>query len=455
MDRRTPPAPGTIRPWDFPPVQRARLASGLEVRTVRAGSASLVTAMVVLRAGESAVPGTRAGLAMLAANALEGGTRRLTSRALAARLERIGASFGAATDWDSTTVALSCLAEHFGEALPLLAEMVASPSFEAAEFERYRASRMATAVQRRMDPAALAADHHARFVYGAGCAYGRPLGGDGDTVGALAASDAHDFVAVRYGADRAAVVVVGDLDPDEVAAAVEAGFGGWGVAGTGEGGVVEVPRPASGRSVHVVHRPGAVQSEIRVGHIGVARTVEDHIPLTVANLVLGGSFSSRLNLNLRERHGFTYGVRSSFAARRSAGPFHVSTSVENRVTAGAVREIIGEIEAFAADGPTQEEVAAARSYLAGVFPLRLETTGQIASRIGGLFVFDLPRDYYRTWRDRVREVTPEAAAAAARRHIRPESLCTVVVGDAEAVRAELEGVGAGDVQLHEPDPAGP
>ncbi len=453
MDRRIPPAPGTIRPWALPPIRRARLESGLDVRTVRAGSASLVTAMVVLRAGESETPPDRAGLAVLTAKALEGGTRRLTSRALAERLERIGAGFGAATGWDSTTVALSCMAEHFGEALPLLAEMVASPSFEVAEFERYRAARMATAVQRRMDPAALAADHHARFVYGAGCAYGRPLGGDRETVGALAADDAHDFVAARYGANRAAVVVAGDLDPDEAAAVVEAGFGGWGAVGKGGTGEAAVPRQEPGRSVHVVHRPGSVQSEIRIGHIGVARTVEDHIPLTVANLALGGSFSSRLNLNLREEHGFTYGVRSSFAARRSAGPFHISTSVESRVTADAVQEIVGEIEAFAADGPTPDEVAAARSYLAGVFPLRMETPGQIASRIGGLFVFDLPGDYYRTWRDRVREVTPEAAAAAAGRHIRPDALCTVVVGDAEAVAPGLEGAGAGPVRIHELEPA--
>ena len=249
-------------------------------------------------------------------------------------------------------------------------------------------------------------------------------------------------------------MVVGDLDPEKMAGAVAREFGEWGRA-TGAATPLRLPPDPPGRTLNLVHRPGSVQSEIRVGHIGVARDVEDYLPLTVANLVLGGSFSSRLNLNLRERHGFTYGVRSSFAARRSAGPFRVSTSVETRVTAAAVREILHEIEVFAEEGPTEDEIATARNYLAGVFPLRLETTGQIASRIGGLFAFDLPDDYYRGWRDRVRRVTAAEAAAAVRRHIRPAALQTVVVGDAGAVAAELEEVGAGPVRIHDVEAESP
>jgi len=183
--------------------------------------------------------------------------------------------------------------------------------------------------------------------------------------------------------------------------------------------------------------------------MGVHRGVADYFELIVLNLVLGGSFSSRLNLSLRERHGYTYGVRSSFAPRRGPGPFAVSTAVENKVTGAAMGEILREIAALVDAGPTREEVEAATSYLAGVFPLRLETTGQIASRIAEMVVFDLPEDYYRRYRDRVREVTVEQAAEAARRHIRPAELCTVVVGDANAVVPQLEGLGIGPVTVHE------
>lgn len=446
-DRNTPPPPGPIRPYEFPPVVVERLGNGMEVRVVRKLPFRLVTAMVVLRSGESSVPDGRDGLAVLTGAALEGGTTRRSGIQLARRLEDIGANFGAAAGWDSTTVAVSCIADHLVEAMPLLAEMVRSPGFDAAEFDRYKAQRLATAAQRRMDPASLAADVHARFVYGKGDTYARPVGGTVASLATVEPRHARDHVAARYGPSQAALVVVGDVDIHEVLQLADREFGDWtGREAAPPGAVVRGRDPQ--RTIHVVHRPGSVQSEIRVGHIGVARCIEDYLPLTVVNLVLGGSFSSRLNLNLRERHGFTYGVRSSFAARRERGPFAVSTAVENSVTAAAVREIFKETEALAESGPTGEEVDAATSYLAGVFPLRMETTGQIASRIASLIVFGLPLDYYRSYRDRIRQVARGQAALAARRHIRPQELCTVVVGDADAVAPGLEDLDAGPVTVH-------
>ena len=446
--RDTPPSAGAIRPFEFPAVAEERLGSGMEVRLVLGVPLPVVTAMVVLRAGETAAPAGREGLAILAGDALEGGTTRLSSRELAQSLEDVGASFGAATGWDSTTVAVSCLAEHLPEAMPLLAEMMRSPAFESEEFQRYRAQRLASAVQRRMDPGALAADAHARFVFAEGGTYARPAGGTEASIGRIDAGDARDFVAARYGPAEAGLVMVGDVDVREALAIAEAGFGDWHAA------VDPVPEPVSSprqreRVVHVVHRAESVQSRIRVGHMGVPRSVEDYFALTVLNLVLGGSFSSRLNLNLRERHGFTYGVRSSFAPRRGPGPFVVSTAVENAVTGAAVGEIFREVEELVEGGPARDEVEAATSYLAGVFPLRLETTGQIASRIAEMVVYDLPDDYYKNYRDRVREVTVAHAARAARRHIRPAELCTVVVGNADDVVPQLEGLGIGPVTVHE------
>ncbi len=446
-ERNTPPRAGPIRPWEFPPVVDERLDNGMGVRVVHNLPGRLVTAMVVLRAGETGVRTGQGGLAVLTGDALEGGTTHLSSRELAGQLEDIGASFGATTGWDYTTVAVSCLAEHLGRALPLLAQMVRSPSFAPAEFERYRAQRLATATHRRMDPGSLAADSFVRFVFGEEGAYGRPLGGTPTSLDTLDPARAHEFVASRYGPAQAALVVAGDVENREALELAEQTFGHWDHH-------VETPPEAAeadcgrARQVHVVHRAGSVQSEIRVGHVGVSRFVDDFFPLTTLNLVLGGSFGSRLNLNLRERNGFTYGVRSSFATRRGAGPFTVSTSVESAVTGAAVGEIFKEIEALVEQGPTEEEVGAATSYLAGVFPLRMETTGQIASRMAGTIVFDLPADYYQSYRDRVREVTRDQAAEAARRHIRPGELCTVVVGEADQVAPALEALGIGPVTVH-------
>lgn len=447
-DRGVPPPPGPIRPYEFPPVVDEGLGNGMRVRVVQKQPFGLVTAMVVLRAGETAVPAGREGLAVLAGDALEGGTTRLSGIELASRLEHIGASFGAATGWDSTTVAVSCLADNLADALPLLTEMVRSPAFAEAEFDRYKAQRLATAAHRRMDPASLAADFHARCVYGEEDTYARPLSGTEASLDALESGHAHEYVAARYGPAQAAVVVVGDVESGEVLQLADQGFGDWSEQSAAPPEAVVAGREPM-RSIHVVHRPGSVQSEIRVGHVGVSRFIEDYLPLTVVNLVLGGSFSSRLNLNLREHHGFTYGVRSTFVARRNRGPFVVSTAVENSVTAAAVREIFREIEALSESGPTAEEVDGATSYLAGVFPLRMESTGQVASRIAGLIVFGLPADYYREYRDRIREVTRDQAAAAARCYIRPRELCTVVVGDADVIAPGLEDLKIGPVTIHD------
>ena len=448
--RADAPPPGAIRPYAFPAVEQGRLGNGMEVRVVHRVPFPIVTAMVVIRVGETAAPEGSSGLAVLTGDALEGGTVHRTSRQLAKEMEAIGASFGVAAGWDSTTAALSCMADHLPAALPLLAEMVRAPAFTATDFERYRAQRLAAAAHRRMDPASLAADAHARFVFAEGDTYARPLAGTASSVGGLGPGDAHAFVAANYGPSQATLVVAGDIEPAEALALAELSFGGW----SREAGPAPQPRVSArgpGRSVHLVHRPGSVQSEIRVGHVGVARSVEDYFPLVVLNLTLGGSFSSRLNLNLRERNGFTYGVRSSFATRRGPGPFVVSTSVENAVTGAATEEIFREIEGIVEVGPTGEEVAAATSYLAGVFPLRLESTGQIASRVAEMVVYDLPGDYYGTYRDRVRQVTREQAAESARRHIRPDALCTVVVGDADEVAGSLEALGIGPVVVHRDD----
>ncbi|MDE2804785.1 MAG: pitrilysin family protein [Gemmatimonadota bacterium] len=445
---RSPPSAGPIRPYEFPRIDRRRLSNGMDVRLVSQDTGPIMTGMIVLRAGETAVPARDAGLAALTGDALEGGTSRLSSKELARALEDVGASFGAATGWDSTTVAVSCHAEHLARAMPLLAEMVRRPAFEEAEFERYRQQRLATAVQRRMNPSALAVDAHARFVFADGATYGRPLGGVEASLSHLGADNARAFAGCRYGPAEAAAVIVGNLDPADTMAVAEERLGGW------QRRVEALPEPNANprlrdRAVHVVNRPGSVQSQIRVGHVGVDRAVDDYFATIVLNLILGGSFSSRLNLNLRERHGFTYGVTSSFAPRRGRGPFAVSTAVENAVTGAATAEIFREIEGIVASGADRDEVETARNYLAGVFPLRLETTGQIASRIAGMIVYDLGDDYYRSYRERVERVTRADVAAAARRHIRPAELCTVVVGDAAEVAGQLERLDIGPVHVHD------
>ena len=445
--RRSPaPPPGAMRSFAFPPVVTDRLDNGLEMRAVQTHKLPIVRVSLVLDAGEATLSEDRAGLAVLTGDSLEGGTAARSGAELAEAQESIGAALSVRTGWDASTISLSCLPDRLDEALNLLAEVILRPGFPVDEVERVRAQRLAAIEQRKMDPASIATDVAHRLTYADGIPYGRPLAGSLDSVSTLGPETAKGFSEARYRPASAGLVVVGDVDLDEAKALAERCFGDWrGDAPAREQFEAE-PR-ARERRIVIVDRPGAVQSELRIGHVGQPRSTPEYFPLVVFNTVLGGAFTSRLNLNLRERHGFTYGVRSAFSFRRDAGPWTVFTAVGTGVTADAVREAVGEVEALLCEGPTEEEVEAARDYMAGVFPLCLETAGQISSQIAELIIYDLPDDYHATYRDRIREVTRDQALDAGRRCLRPDEITVVVGGDAKAVRAPLEALELGPVEV--------
>ena len=447
VDRSQPPVPAAVRPFDFPLVRSRAAGGGLTLRVARLPRLPVVAASLVIPAGEAGLDLGRAGHAVLTADALEGGTRTHTGGALAEALEGIGASLHASVGWDTTSVSLACLADCLDEALELLAEVVLRPAFPTEEVVRIREQQLARLRQREMDPSSLASDRAAELIHAPGIPYARPVGGSLDSVGGFGQGEAAALASEHYRPHGGGLVVVGDIDADEVAALAARVLSGWDGQAPGGRDFAVTPR-FPGATVHVVDRPGAAQSEIRVGHPGVEMKHPDYHALIVMNTVLGGAFTSRLNLNLRERHGFTYGVRSRFAFRRSAGPFGVATAVATDVTAPAVREILHELRVMAGEGPTEAEVEAARDYIAGVFPLRVETTSQVAARVAELIVYDLPDDHHATYRDHIRGVTREDAAAAARRHVRPDQVTVVVVGAADQVVGPLEALGVGPVTVH-------
>jgi predicted Zn-dependent peptidase len=451
-DRSAPPAAAAIRAFEFPEVHDERLANGLDLRCARLPRLPLVSAVLVLTASESSLDDAQAGLSVLAAHALEGGTGKHTAGELAEAMESIGAELHVASGWDATTVAVTCLAERLPRALELVAEVVAESTFPDAEVARHRDQQLARIRQRAMDPASLANDWAAKLFYAKGVPYGRPLSGTHESVASFGHEDVKGFAERFYRPGGGGLVLAGDVDARAVAAHAERHFVGWAGTPPGRSEVSDTPRFLR-RTIHVVHRPGSVQSELRFGYPSVPRKHADYFPLIVANTVLGGSFTSRLNMSLREKHGFTYGVHSRFNFRRGPGPFSVSTSVATDVTAPAVRETLAELERFAADGPEDAEVESARDYIAGVFPLRMETTAQLAARVAELLIFDLPADHHTRYRDHVRGVTPAAAREASARHVRPDRATIVIVGDADVVRGPLEALGVGPVEVHLPTDA--
>lgn len=444
-----PPAPGEIRPFSFPEVLPGELENGLETRVARLTRVPMASATVVLNAGESWLSDERAGLAVLTGDALEGGTRNRSGADLAEALERLGASLSVSTGWDSTTISLSCHADRLAEAFPLLAEVIREPAFPEDEVARIRNQQLASLEQRRMVPSKLALDRALHEIYADGVPFGRPVEGVTEAVQGMGPGAATDFVGEVYRPGDGGLVVAGDVDEGEILDLAGAHLGGWSGVGRGRPEFETSPRTRQRRIV-VVDRPGSVQSELRLGHVGIERASEDYFPLLVFNALLGGTFTSRLNQRLREERGFTYGVRSRFRTRRLPGPFIISTAVETAVTADAVMDTIGVLEEVLDEGPTEKEVSSARDYIVGVFPLRFETTSQVSSRVAELIVYGLPEDYHATYRDRVREVTPGSALDAARRNVRPDEMAVVIAGDADEVRGPLEALEIGPVEVVAP-----
>jgi predicted Zn-dependent peptidase len=249
------------------------------------------------------------------------------------------------------------------------------------------------------------------------------------------------------------VIVAGDVESREVERMVERAFSGWAVET-----VPAEPRRGEAAAldgrVFVLDRVDAPQSELRVGHPGVARTHPDYFPLVLMNAILGGLFSSRINLNLREEHAYTYGAHSAFDWRRGAGPFTVRTAVESGVTAAAVAEIMKEIEKLREEPVTDAELSLARDYLAGVFPVRFETSLAIAAALAQVVTYDLAADYYDTYRDRINEVSAADVLRVAKAHLQPARLSVVVVGDAGQIREPLSGLSMGEAVEVQPEDAG-
>ncbi len=445
-DRSVPPAPGEVRPFHLPPIRTGRLANGMELRSMQRGHVPLVSVSLVLDAGEATAPPGREGIAVLTGDALEGGTARRSGAELAEAFERQGAALRTLTGWDATTVGFTCVAERLDAVLGLVAEVVREPAFPEEEVERVRREHLATLRQRAMDPGSLADDALDLELFGPGHPYRRPLTGTEASLGSVGAGEVRDFGEERLAPSGGGLVVVGDLSEEEVEAMADRHFGSWQKA-VPEAPPVPDPPVRRRREVVVVSRPGSVQSELRIGLAGPGRGDPDEVPLRVANSVLGGAFSSRLNMRLREQHGFTYGVHSSFSMRRRGGVFAIETAVQTEVTAAALSAALEVFHGFVEEGPSPEELERARDYLAGVFPLRMETTAQLAARLGELLVYRLPDDHHHRWRDRIRGVQVEDAAAALRRHLRPAEAVIVIVGDPDRVVPEVEALGAGGVRV--------
>lgn len=449
----TRPTPGPPRPYRFPRFERERLANGMQVVRCHVPGRPIGSALLVTEAGAAYEAAAEGGVGALAARTLTEGTELRDAAAFTDAAERIGADIGAGCDWDSFHVGLDVPVARMGDALELLAEAVRRPAFPEREVERLRDERLSRIKQEYANPASRGRLAFLEAVYIAESPYARPVEGTATTVAGLDRDRVFSFYRTYSTPSSATLVLACDLDRAQVDGAAERLFEDWRAPEPGRAQPL-VAGAVERTSVTLVHRPGAVQSQLAVGHIGLERSTPDYAAVRIVEAVLGGLFNSRLEWKLREEKGYTYFAFAQFDLRRQAGPFICGAAPQTAVTVDAVADTLAEIRTLRDGGVTAEELETAREYIVGVAPLRYETPDRIADAIGQLAVYGLPDDYYDTQRERYEALTVEDVLRAAREHLHPDRTAVVVVGDAEALEGPMRAAGFGPVTVIEDPPPG-
>lgn len=448
VDRSRLPAPGGPVSIRFPAIERRTLDSGLRVCTIEHHEVPLITCFVLVPIGSAQDPGSRPGLAAITGDLLDEGSGDLDAQGVHEALGRIGAHLDTEIGADATLLEVTVLTEHARRALELVASMVRTPRLDQRDFDRVRDLRFNRLIQLRTLPPAVADRAFTQLLYPQH-PYGHLPIGTEESLRALTLQDVTAFHRQAFVPGQATVIAVGDASHDRLAGLVEAAFADWrGDAGSGSAlaDVASIPvAHEEGARLAIVNRPGAAQSELRIGHVGLARSTPDYHAVLVLNMILGGQFVSRLNMNLREDKGYTYGARTSFEFRRGPGPFVFQTSVQSAVTADAVHEAFAEMAAIRGSRPvTREELELGRAALTRGYPRNFETAEQLGRAAAQLALYDLPDDYFATFIPRVLAVDDATVTRAAREHIRPERLLTVIVGDRDTIEPTLARLNLGE-----------
>lgn len=446
MTISTRPQPGPPREYHFPKFEQRSLKNGIRLIIAPVPKLPVVSVLAVIDATALADPAGKEGVAEITAQALRDGTTEIDGASLTLEFEKLGTSLEVGADWDSTVASLTVLRDKVDKAFALFSSVVIAPAFRAEDIDRLRSERLAERVQILDEPRGLAEESFARFAYANGSRYAEPMSGSSQTISAITRDDVVAFHSKNYAPDATTLILVGDLTVEEGVELAENAFGKW--AGTRGAKATTLDRSArTGQASQIVSKPDAAQSELRIGHVGVPRMHPDYFPIVVMNAVLGGLFSSRINLNLREAHGYTYGASSYFDWRRQAGPFVISTAVQSEVTGAAISETLKEIDRMRHEEISKEELSLATDYLEGVFPIRYETTGAIASALANMVTFGLPADYYDTYRSHIGAVTTADVLAAAKAHVKPDEIQIVVVGNSAILQPQIEALDIGPLNV--------
>jgi zinc protease len=433
--RRQPPAPLSPRPISLPSLQETTLSNGLAIVIVEDSRLPLVSLRLAFRFGDAHDPAKLPGLSDMLAGLLTEGTESRTSREIADEVARMGATLTAGASSDYTTIAGSALSRFSASIFELIADVTIRPSFPEHEVELVRQNSKESLKQQRAQPSFLATEMVSRVMFG-----DHPYSVVAPTPESIDATTREaivEFHRSKYVPNNAVFIVVGDVSADETLRRIEDLFGEW---KRGEPLESNFPSPPvrTSRSAYLIDRPGSAQSNIVIANSGITRTSEDYFPLLLMHTVFGATASSRLFMNLREDKGYTYGAYSNLDARRTAGTIRSSAEVRTPVTGDSLKEFFYELNRIRAEAVSQKEIADAKSYLTGVFPIRLETQEGVVDQLVQIKMLELSDDYLSKYRDRVQAVTIEDIQRVAQTYIQPDKAAMIVVGDGAQVIDQIK-----------------
>jgi zinc protease len=448
VEREQPPAPGPLRPFRVPSIQETRLPNGLRVVVVERHTLPIVHARIIVNAGAVHEPAPKSGLAVLTGGLLiEGGAGDMNSAELAARIEALGAQMGSSASYSLASVVLTSLTTVFPEALELAATAVRQPLFDEREFGRVRNQAIAGYEQTMSRAEGIADRLFSRAIYEEAAPYARNPAGTAATLGSITRDDVLGWHRRMYAPDNTTILLVGDITVDAAVDLTRRLFGDWSVPPPGITLPENPAREVPGTRIILVDRPGSVQSAVIAGVPGIGTPDPDFFRMTVLNRVLGGGVTARTNVNLRERHGYTYGAFTTLSALQNAGTLFASSSIRTSATDSALAELVREFRTIATEIVPDAELQGSVNNLVASFPASVQSVQDLAQRMQTILIYDMPVDYYETYRERLAAVTSTDVAEVASRRLNPDALTIIVVGDLATIEAPIRARNFGTVEV--------
>jgi len=449
--RKEVPKAGPVSTAPLPSAAKFQLPNGLAVYLVENHALPVVSAEMVVRAGSSADPMDRPGLAGFMVSMLDEGTSKRDALTIARDLEALGASYGSGTGRDGSTLSIRSLKQNSAKSLDILSEIVLAPSFPEKEVERVRNDRLTSLLQDRDSPFRIAATVMWTDLYGSSNPYGHMSIGTEPGLKSATREDIDKLYQAAFSPKNAALVLAGDLTEAEARKLAGDAFGKWSSEGRPALPQVEAAVASAPEKVLVVDKPNTPQTSVMVAQVGVARSNPDFERLNVMNQVLGGLFSSRINMNLREQHGFSYGAFASLYENTKEGPIQVGSQVRTDVTGPAVGEIMKEVKGMLEKPVSEEELRLAKESISRSLPAYFQTTQSTVATIGDLYLFDLPPDYYQELPKRIEAMSATDVYEATKTHIQPDKMKVIAVGDRKVIDKQLMALKLGPVGYRTPD----